>query len=266
MLNRGFISRCAAVVLSLPLPLWAQTGTVSPAAAMDKARALYYTPVDRGFQGFHCDVNFDWKTFIQKASNQSLSEDDARLRYLQSVHLSVDDEVRKGGALHWNAPSPPPDNTEDSVDKIREGLQQVWSGFLQSWNGFVSGDLMTVDKNALVERTSQGYRVAVRTGSSLAEERFSAALLLQEIHVTTPTLESTIEPSFSPGSEGFVVSRISSSERQLPASSAVQVTMKVSYSPISRFQIPSDLQVTVGPAKFEYRLVNCTVQSQFTSR
>ena len=247
---------CAAISLR------AQT----PAQEVNGARKLYYTPVDAGLKSFHCDVNFDWKGFIQKASNQAVPDADPRLHYLQTIQLSVDDDLRGSGELHWNAPSPPPDNTEDSVSKIRDGMQQMWSGFFQSWNGFITGDLVTLDAKATAEHTPAGYHVAVRTGPGLAEETFDNTLLLKSVHVTTPTLESTVTPTFTPGPQGLLVTGIASSYKQPPSAPPTEVRMDVQYGPVGTFQLPSALRVNVGPASFEYKLANCTVATQLTSK
>ncbi len=244
----------------------AQSGISSPASALAKARQLYYTPVDGGLKAFHCDVDFDWKEFIQKASSQAVPDDDARLKYLRSIQMSVDDDLRGGGELHWNAPAPAPDDAESSVSKIRDGMQQVWSGFFQSWNSFATGDLVTLDGRASTERTGNGYHVAVRTGPSLAEELYDNNLLLKTVHVTTPNLESTMTPTFSPGPHGLQLTAVSSSYKQPPTAQPTEVTMNVSYAPVGTFQLPSGLSVSVGPANFVYRLANCTVQTQLTQK
>ncbi len=236
------------------------------ASAVAKARSLYYTPVDAGLKSFHCDVQFDWKDFMQKASNQAVPEDDARLKYLESIHLSVDDDLRGRGEMHWNATSPAPDTTGASVSKIRDGMQQLWSGFFQSWNGFATGDLMTPDQRSVVEKTSDGYQVSVRTGADLATEQFGQDLTLKSVHVITASLESNITPSFTKGPQGLMVTSLASSYRQPPTAQPTDVTMDISYGPVGTFQLPATLAVAVGPAHFQYRLQNCTVQSQLTNK
>lgn len=254
---------CCSVACSLSV--CGQT-TPQPAAVLAKARSLYYTPIDAGLKSFHCDVSFDWKDFIQKASNQPVAEDDARLKYLKTIQLSVDDELRGTGELHWNAPSPPPDSTEESVAKIRGGMQQIWSGFFQSWNGFITGDLLLLDAKATVERTSDGYHVAVRTGPSLAEEVFDSNLLLKTVQVTTPTLESVLSPEFTPSPGGLLVTTIASSYKQPPSTVATEVKMSIVYARVGTYQLPSELRVAVGPANFAYHLGICTVQMPITAR
>ncbi len=265
--RRCFLAHNVLLSLALPVPvLLAQTPGPVPSVAVSKARALYYTPVDSGLESFHCEINFDWKTFIQKASNQPVADDDARLNYFRTVQLSVDDKLRGGGEVHWVAPTPPPDGTEDSVTKVRDGFQQMWSGFFQSWNGFVTGDMVTLDTKSVVDRNATGYHVSAQVGPGLAEEQYDDKLLLQSVHVTTPSLDSTVKPGFTPTPQGLLVSSIRSIYRQPPRPDVTEVLMKLNYAPVSGFQIPSELIVTVGPANFDFHLANCTVQTKLTSR
>lgn len=250
-----------AALLLAPCCVKAQSATVPADVAVSKARARYYTPVDSGLGSFRCDVQFDWKDFLEKATHQAVPDNDPRLAYLRSIRLSVEDTLRGTGELHWTAPTTAPDASEDSVNKIREGMEQIWSGFFQSWNGFMTGDLVSLDTNATAERTPAGFHVAVRTGPQVAEEFFNADLLLQTVHVATPSIESTLLPTFTATPRGLRVSEINSSFRQPPTAEPTEVSMHVQYAPVSSFDLPSELVVAVGPAHFDFHLTGCTTQS-----
>lgn len=238
----------------------------SATLAVSKARALYYTPVDQGLEGFHCEIGFDWKTFMEKASNQPVPEGDARLKYLLTIQLTVDDDLHTGGELHWTAPAPPPDETEESVSRMRGGLQQIWSGFFQAWNGFLTGDMVTLDSKANVTHSATGYLVSVQNGPGMADEQYDDKLLLQKVHVSTPTLDSVVMPGFSPTPHGLLVSSIRSSYRQPPNADPTDVLMKINYAAVSGFQLPSEVSVSVGPADFAFHLQNCTVKTKLTQK
>src|SRR5579875_1604184 len=259
--------RLASAVASLlcAAALQAQTRP-SPSAEVEfsKARSLYYTPVDAGLRGFHCEVTFDWKAFLQKASNQPVADTDERLAYLRTIQLSVDDTLRGTGELHWQAPSPAPEGAEDSVGKIRDGIQGLWAGFFQSWNGFITGDMMTEDAKATFEHTPAGFHLSARNGPGLAEEQYDNKLLLQTVHVTTPNLDSLQTPTFSPSARGLLITGLKTTYRQPPSSPPTDVAMQISYAPVGAFELPSELQITVGPAGFDFRLANCTVDTQIT--
>ncbi len=261
--SRGLLL-CAAV--SLGTAAVGQSPSPTAAVAFSKARALYYLPVDAGLEGFGCEVSFDWKTFIEKASNQPVPEDDSRLKYLRSIHLTVDDDLHGRGELHWTASAPPPQETEDSVTKVRDGFQQMWSGFFQTWNGFLTGDMVTLDARSTAEHTAEGYHVVAGSGPSLAEEQYDNKFLLQSVHVSTPTLDSLVYPSFASTPQGLLVSGIRSVYKQSPNPEPTEVLMKVNYAPVSAFQIPSEVMVTVGPANFDFHLVNCTVRTKLTQK
>lgn len=255
-------SSAFALVFSAVLApvLQAQSTGPSPLVAFGKARALYYTPVDVGLQGFHCDVQFDWKSFMQKATNQSVPDDDARLKYLRTIQLAVDDDLQGTGELHWVAPTPAPEGTEESVGKIRDGMQQMWSGFFQSWNGFLTGNMVTLDTTSAVTRANGGYHVTAHTKAGLAEEQYDDKLVLQTVHVATPVLDSTVSPGFTPSPQGLLVTTIRSAYKQPPSLDVTEVLMKVTYAPVDKFQLPSELAVSVGPANFDFHLANCTVK------
>ncbi len=239
---------------------------LTAAKALTKARSLYYTPVDSGLQGFHCEVNFDWHEFMQKAANSPIPAGDPRLAYLQAVKLSIDDDLRGQGRLNWTAPGPEPDGTEDSVEKVRGGLQQLWSGFFQTWNGFFTGDIVTLDTKSIVEQTAAGYHVLTGTSADFAEEQYDPKLLLLSVHVATPEYDSTIVPTFVPGVHGLTVTSMRSQYRKPPAADPTAVVMQVKYAPVADFQLPAEVKIAVGPAAFDFHLVNCTVRSQLTAK
>lgn len=264
------LTSCCAVCASLAPAQTAPASVPAPneaAKALLKARAMYYTPVDHGLQSFHCDVHFDWKDFMEKASHQPIAETDPRLAYLRTVKLSVDDDLRGKGDLHWAAATPAPEGNEDAVNRMRDGLQQLWAGFFQSWNGFVTGDMVTMDPSASAEPTaSGGYRVSAHNGAGVAEEQFNHNLVLESISTKSATIESTMLPHFDPSAQGLLLTGIHSSYRQPPAAAPVTVDMNVKYAVTNSFGLPSTLSIAAGPAHFDFTLQNCTVKTQLTAQ
>lgn len=253
-----------ALTLGLTVPLFSQTTSPAPDAshALDKARSLYYTPVDHGLQSFQCGVSFDWKTFIEKASHQPVADTDARLVYLRTVKLSAQDDLHGKGELHWLASTPAPEGNADAVGRMRDGLQQLWAGFFQSWNGFVTGDMVTVDPAAKVETTPDGYRMSARSGSGLAEELFNRSLVLQAVNTSTTAVESSMLPHFEPSAQGLLLTGIHSTYRQPPSAPPTSVDMQVTYAVTNGFELPASLTINAGPATFAFTLANCTVNTQ----
>lgn len=253
-------------LLAVPgLPARAQ-GTRSAAAAFREARNLYYTPADQGLLGFQCDVTFDWKQFIEKATSAPVQDTDERLRYLQSIKLSVSDDLNGTGSLDWVAPTTAPDASEASVTQIRTGLQALWSGFFQSWNGFFSGDLFSLQGNTGVERTTGGYHVFTRQNRGTAEEQYSADFLLGSLHVATPEIDSVLTPHFERTPQGRLITGMNSVVRRPPSAPGTSVNTTARYAPVEGFQLPSELVISVaGTTSFHFRLSQCTVRKKATA-
>lgn len=238
---------------------------VSPAAAFREARALYDTPVDRGLQGFECDVTFDWKQFIEKANHAPVVAGDQRLAYLESIRLTVTDDLNGTGELHWAAPTTAPDASENSIAQIRGGMQQIWAGFFQTWNGFATGDMVSPDNKSTVERTPTGYHVFTRDNGEIAEENYSSDFTLQTLHVSKPQVDSVLTPVFEVTPRGRLITQINSVVKQPPTAPGTAVDTTVHYAPVNGFQLPSELRVNVAnAATFDFHLNNCTVQMQLT--
>ena len=263
-------SLAAAFVTSLLLcaPALQAQEHVSPLAAFREARALYYTPVDRGLKGFDCDVSFDWKSFIEKATHAPVEASDERLTYLNGIRLTVSDDLNSTGELHWTAPTTPPDASESSINQIRTGMQQMWAGFFQSWNGFYTGDLVSVaDNNTTVERTPTGYHVFTKAQGKVAEETYTGDFTLQTLHVSTPDMDSTLTPTFEKTPQGRLVTSMDSLVKQPPATPGTSVDMTVHYAPVNGFQLPSELVIDVAKtATFDFHLSGCTVHAQLTQK
>lgn len=251
------LAACVAPVVKAQAP---EKG-VSPAAAFREARSLYYTPADKGLQGFTCDLAFDWKSFIQKATDAPVEDTSSRLAYLRSIKLSVTDDLQASGELQWTAPAVPPDADEASIGKIRGGLEQMWAGFFQSWNGLYDADVITlVDATTTVDRTPTGYHVFSREGGNVAEETFTPDFTLQSLHVSTPAMDTTLTPRFEKTAQGRLITNWTTVTKQPPTAPGTTVTTAVHYAPVNGFQIPSEVHVDIaGLASFEFHLSGCTV-------
>ncbi len=243
----------------------AQT-SVSPAAAFRAARMLYDTPIDRGLQGFQCDVVFNWKQFLEKAVNGPVEENNERLAYLRSIKLSVTDDLNSTGELHWVAPTTAPDASEASIGQIRSGMQALWGGFFQSWNGFMTGDLVSIaDKNTTVERTANGFHVFSSQNGKVAEETYSGDFTMESLHVSTPQTDNMLSPVFEVTPRGRLVTNLNSVVKQPPTAPGTTINTTIHYAPVNGFQLPAEVLINVaGTASFDFGLNNCTVKMQVT--
>ena len=71
------------------------------------AHSMYYTPTTAGLKSFHCEGTIDWKTMLTRLSGTEVSDENAALKFLKTVHLSVTDELKGTGSLGWAATGDP---------------------------------------------------------------------------------------------------------------------------------------------------------------
>jgi hypothetical protein len=89
---------------------------IPPILAQDKAasdrllaaRAHYFTPTANGLKSFHCEATIDWKVLLTRLGGSEIPEDNPTLRYLQTVHLSVVDQLKGKGSMEWSDTGVPP--------------------------------------------------------------------------------------------------------------------------------------------------------------
>ncbi|HEY4355166.1 MAG TPA: hypothetical protein VGN16_05430 [Acidobacteriaceae bacterium] len=245
----------------------AQKPAPTAAAEFVKARSLYYTPTISGLQSLHCDVAFDWKAFLDKASGTTIPEDNAALVYLRSLKLSVDDDLQGGGSLKWTSENQPPADQADSVKQTLSGLAQTWQGFFQAWNQFMNGSMVKVaDDKTVVERNEGGYHMYAKDEGTLAEEQFDNAFLLQSIHVNTPQMDVAMKPLFDDTPHGKIIKEIRASYREPVTAPAMTMIMTVQYATVSGFQLPATVQMEVeNVAHFDFHVSGCTVKTSSTA-
>src|SRR5580704_4072400 len=96
-----------AALLCLGSALLAQNK--DPRARLTAAHTLYYTPTASGLKSFHCEAAIDWKSMLTRLSGVDIPDDNPALKFLQTVHLSVDDDLKGNGSLGWTSESNAPD-------------------------------------------------------------------------------------------------------------------------------------------------------------
>src|ERR1700720_1909995 len=104
-------------------------------AARDRlfaAHAQYYTPTASGLTSFRCEATIDWRTMLTRLSGTEIREDNPVLKYLQTVHLSVVDQLKGKGSMEWSDTAVPPEGKEENVKQIRDGFRTMMEGFFQS--------------------------------------------------------------------------------------------------------------------------------------
>jgi hypothetical protein len=204
----------------------------------------------------------DWKDLLARFGAANLPADDPHLVYLQSTRLSVDDDLNGVGTLNWTSPAT--GDMDDSVGKIRGGMEQMLSGFFQSWNPFLNGSYIpALDATTTAKAEGDGVLVHSGDASNEVNEHFDKNMLLTEMHVTNSALDVKAHPTFLETPKGRLISVLKSEVHQPPTAPALEVTMSSTYAPVASFQIPAILTFSVqNVGDFVFKLSACQVNSK----
>jgi hypothetical protein len=243
----------------------AQTTSASTGAStkLMAGRALYYTPTVQGLKSFRCTVDFDWKDFLARFSGADVKDDNPVLQYLRTVHLTVSDDLNGDGHLDWTASGTPPAGKEDSIAKMKEGMQQMMVGFFSSWNAYMNGNMVPMpDSTTTITESADGLKLHAASGGTDVTELFDKNLLLTEAHVVQPTSDVLAYPTYDDTPDGRVVSAIRTVYRQPPTAPPAELNIRVSYTPVQNFRIPETLNYELkNVGAFTFKFSACSVQT-----
>ncbi|MGA8088302.1 MAG: hypothetical protein WCA10_13415 [Terracidiphilus sp.] len=211
-----------------------------PRARLAAAHALYYTPTASGLKSFHCDAAIDWKSMLTRLSGVDIPDDNPALKFLQTVHLSVDDELKGNGSLGWTSESEAPQDKAAAIKQIRDGLQTSVSGFFQTWNVYMNGSMVPIpDSTITVTNAGDGVHLSGTSDGSSFDEDFDKNMLLTEVRVVNPNMKVLATPTYASTPDGLLVSAVASQVSQPSTAPPAEAIFRIDYVKVESFQIPS---------------------------
>jgi ketosteroid isomerase-like protein len=243
----------------------------TPTLAQDKAasdrltvaHAQYYTPTASGLKSFRCEATIDWKALLERATGTEIPDDNPGLKYLQTVHLSVEDQLKGNGSMGWSATGVPPEGKEEGLEQMRGGLQTMIGGFFQSWNAFMNGSMVPLPDKT-VDVTTEGVKTHLHSESAnlKVDEDYDENMLLIQAVVVTPDMKVVAVPTYVRTDDGLVISAVASQLNQPPSAAPVEVTFRVEYTKVDSFQIPTHVVYDVkNVAVIEVGFSGCQVST-----
>lgn len=204
------------------------------------ARAQYYTPTAKGLKSFYCGAAIDWKALLTRFGGIEVPDDNPYLKYLQTVHLSVVDQLRGNGSMEWSDTGAPPEGKQEAVKQLRDGLQTMTGGFFQSWNAYMNGTMVPFpDQGVEITTTGEGIHLHGTPNNSTFDEDFDKNMLLTQVVVDAPEVKVVALPTYVRTDDGLVISSVTSQVNQPPSAPPMEVTFRVEYAAVDSFQIPS---------------------------
>ena len=204
------------------------------------AHAQYYTPTATGLRSFHCDASIDWKMMLTRLSGVDVADDNPALKFLQTVHLAVSDDLHGKGSLDWTNTVDPPEDKRAGMKQIQEGLETSVAGFFQSWNAYMNGSMVPLpDGTVTVTTSGDGVHMSGTANGMTFDEDFDKNMLLTQALVVTSNLRVLAIPTFTETSDGLIVSSVMSQVHQPPTAPETDATFRIEYAKVDAYQIPS---------------------------
>jgi hypothetical protein len=213
---------------------------------LTSAHAQYYTPTASGLKSFQCDASIDWKAMLTRVTGTDIPDESPGLKYLQSIHLSVADDLHGKGSLEWTSPASPPEGSGESLQQTRDGLQASIAGFFQTWNAYMNGSMVPLrDSTVTVIKAGEGVHLSGASKDVKFDEDYDKNMLLTQVLVDGPSVRVLAIPTYVSSPDGLLVSSVKSVVNQPPSAPQVEATFRVEYAKVDSFQIPSRIVLDV---------------------
>jgi len=204
------------------------------------AYAQYYTPTASGLKSFHCDASIDWKAMLSRFSGKDIADDNPAFKFLQTVHLAVNDDLHGKGELEWTNATEPSADLKPAMQQIEEGLHVTVSGFFQTWNEYMNGGMVPIpDATVTATSSGDGVHLSGTTKDTTLDEDYDKNMLLTKAVVVTPALTVLARPVYKSTADGLLIASVASQIHQPPSAPETEVTFSIEYAKVDSYQIPS---------------------------
>lgn len=177
---------------------------------------------------------------LERFSGSSIPDDNPFLKYLQTVHLSVSDQLRGNGSLDWADTAAPPEGKGDAAKQLRDGLQTMVAGLFTSWNAYMNGSMVPLPDNTVtLSAAGDGVHLSGSADDMKIDEDFDKNMLLTQALVVSPALKVLAKPTFVDTADGLVVSAIVNLVNQPPSAPQTEADIRIDYTKVDSFQLPS---------------------------
>jgi hypothetical protein len=242
-------------IILLPLYLIAYL-RCSPVLAQDQdkvaldrllaGRAQYYTPTASGLKSFHCEATIDWKGMLTRFGRTEIPDSDPTLKYLQTIRLSVADQLDGKGSMDWTEMGVPPKEAEQNLKRFRDGLQTDMAGFFQDWNAYMNGSMVPVPKGwVAVTIKETGIHLSGNSAGTSLDEDFDQNMLLTQFRLVSPEMRLLAVPTYVATADGLVISAVTYQMNRPPTAPQEETTVRIKYAKVDSFQIPSKVVLDI---------------------
>ena len=231
-----------------------------------KAAKLYYSTKVAGLEGFDCEVHPNWrKLFSSATQGAAIADDDPRLATLKPVKVTMHARMGGGSSVDWVQTTDPakPDDADATslLEQMHRATEQTVQGFLQFWTPFVDGSVVPANSGGMkVTHSATDTTIHVEQDGAEVTEIFSNELVLQHFNVVTSAASIKFAPSYQSTEKGLLVNQFDAQIDPIGQATvpAQELHVKVTYSAVDGFPIPSNLNMeVVGTGIFDLAMDGC---------
>jgi hypothetical protein len=172
-----------------------------------QARQSSYSLKSQGLIELKCAVQPDWDSMYAAVKADNVGTEQL-LPIMKSTHFTV--LLGPDGAStisHESDMAPPNQEVAGRVRQSVDGMEQVLTGFFQTWSSFMfNSPLPEPDDKYQLEKKGEEYDLSFGQGATQVAVVLNLDLIIEEVKLTSPQLEGTLHPEWSPSNNGLVLS------------------------------------------------------------
>jgi hypothetical protein len=233
-------------------------------SVLSQARQSYYNLRSEGLQSFTCSVSPNWGLLLEKERGQNSEAADAALRTLDQLHFTINLAADSSVKLTHNELAGQSTEMIAALKQIYGGMEQMASGFFDSWKLFmVNPPFPDVNSQYQLEAAGQQYRLTYREDLADVVTTMGRDFAINNLKITTPEFDSSIQPTFSKTPQGFLLSAYQASYKSQKAEETTDLKVSMDYQDVQGLKMPQKLNLTGAyggsPFAMELTFSDCSV-------
>ena len=231
---------------SAPPPANAPALSKDDAALVAEVNGLYYNYKRQGLHKFKCEIKISMFDNMVAALKGQVSSDDPKYIALKDVQFFMSYDEKNGMKFTYSNYKPTGDaNTDASLSKMMDGVQQIVNGFWESWKGLSFELPIDPSKSTVtVKKTGDGYEIDETRDKLVTTNFLNADLLVTEADgrkVGGQDMVMSLKPLFLKDPNGYLLSSM-----VVDVPKVVNETFSLSYQTVDKYQLPATCDLLIN--------------------
>lgn len=211
---------------------------------MQKARDAYYSLKSNGLVEFQCNMAPDWNALLADTRKSDPAAVDRAIQTLNQLQFTVSLGTSGSAKVTHTTVTPTNDEMAKGLNQIYGGMEQMVSGFFDTWSPFMlTSPLPDAGGDYQLEEQPEQWNLSYKEGTADVATTIGKDLAIRELKVTTPEFRSTIQPQFTGGPKGFLLTGYQAEYYGQSPSETTKLTVGIVYQEVNGLQLPQKLSL-----------------------